>query len=101
MATYTELFTLQTDTPLLQRVSTAVLVASVAIYEESTSTLNHDRRVLWAKMVTKNLPVEANAILLFLLGKFNTMTVAGIQNSTDAQIQTAVNNAVNLFAVGF
>lgn len=103
MATYVELYTLQTDATLLQRVTSALNVACVAIFEESSSILGHDRRVLFAKAIVQS-PIGGivqTSMLKFLLGKFNTQTVASIQASTDAQIQTAVNAAIDLFATGF
>lgn len=101
MATYVELFTLQTDATLLQRVNTAVLVSAVAIFEESPSTPNHDRRVLWARAVAIDTVPTATGMLKLLLAKFKALTVANIQSSTDATIQAQVDAAVNLFAVGY
>jgi len=103
MATYLELYTLQSDAPLLQRVTSALNISAVTIFEESPTVINHDRRVLFAKAVTRaTLGSDMQlSMLKFLLGKFNAMTVANIQASTDAQIQTAVDNAINLFATGF
>jgi NADPH-dependent 7-cyano-7-deazaguanine reductase QueF-like protein len=103
MATYLELFALQSDATLLQKITSALNIASVTIFEELVSTPGHDRRVLFAKTVVSNngnTTVQL-AMLKFLLGKFNTSTVAQIQAVTDAQIQTAVNNAIDLFATGF
>jgi hypothetical protein len=103
MATYVELYTLQSDATLLQRVTSALNISAVTIFEESTATVGHDRRVLFAKEITR-APLGDNiqiSMLKFLLGKFNAMTVANIQASTDAQIQTAVDAAINLFATGF
>lgn len=101
MATYVELFTLQSDATLLQRVTSALNVASVTVFEESGSTPGHDRRVLFAKAIVSNQTNTAQAMLKFLLGKFNANTVAQIQGATDAQLQTEVNAAINLFATGF
>jgi hypothetical protein len=101
MATYVELFTLQSDATLLQRVTSALNIASVAIFEEALSVPGHDRRVLFARSITLSTNGTAQAMLKFLLGKFSTLTVAQIQGATDAAIQTSVNDAINLFAVGF
>jgi hypothetical protein len=101
MATYLEIFTLESDATLLQRTNTAVLIAAVTVYEESAATINHDRRVLWARAVNLDINTAAAAMLKFLLAKFNASTVAVIQATTDAQLQSAVNVAVDLFAKGF
>lgn len=101
MATYADIYTLQSNTALSQRVSTALLVSSVAIYEENPATVNHTARVAWARYAALNMDLATAAMFKFLLGKFVNMTVTNIQNSTDAQIQTVVDNAVNLFATGF
>ena len=103
MATYVELYTLQSDATLLQRVTSALNISAVTIFEEPAAVVNHDRRVLFAKAVTRAILGSDMqlSMLKFLLGKFNAMTVANIQASTDAQIQTAVDAAINLFATGF
>lgn len=100
MATYVELYALQNDSTLRNRVRVACLIAAEAVMAEDAGTANHANRLLWAKSVFEYPAVEAERMLMAALAANNAATVAQITGATDAQLQTVVNNHVNLFATG-
>lgn len=100
MATYTELRGLINDPTLKDKISVALLIAAETIRTEDPQTTNHANRVKWAKKVLQDPDGNADDMLRALLAQNASLTVAQIQGVTDANLQTAVNNAVNLFADG-
>jgi len=99
MATYLELMTLRDDADIQKRVSVACYVAANAIRTESVSIPLHAERLVWAKRVFEG-SVNVGLMIWVVLVNNAQYTTAQIQASTDAALQTAVDNAVNLFAVG-
>lgn len=97
--TYTELYTLTSDSALRNRVTVACLVAAETIRGESAATPNHAARALWAGEVFANPTAEGTRMFPAVLAANVAFTVAQVQGASDAALQTAVNNAVNLFAV--
>jgi hypothetical protein len=101
MATYAELNDLAgADAGLRQRVRVACIVAAHAIAGEIDTTPNHANRLKWASSVMANPEAESVRMLWFALAANKAADVATIQAVTDAQIQTAVDGAVDLFAQG-
>jgi len=100
MATYIELFNLAGASALRNRVAVAYTIAAEAVRTEDEGTANHANRILWAKGVFENPGTEAGRMLAAILAQNKDLTVAQIQGVTDAALQTAVNNAVNVFATG-
>jgi len=100
MATYTELYGLWSNSVLKNRVTVACIVAANTIRAEDGGTENHANRLAWAAQVFANPGMEADRMMMCVLAANNALTVAAITGATDAQIQTAVNDSVNLFAVG-
>lgn len=100
MATYDELFGLQANDSLRNRIAVACIVAAEAIRTENANTANHANRLLWAKAVFANPQGEAQRMLWAVLAQNKTATVAQITGATDATIQTAVSAAVDVFATG-
>lgn len=100
MATYTELFGLRANDALRNRITVACIIAAEAVRVENESTANHANRLLWAKSVFANPLAESDRMLWAVLAQNAAITLAQITGATDAQIQTAVNNAVNVFATG-
>lgn len=99
MATYAELYTeATTNTALQNRVAVACVVAAEAIRTEAGTVSYHDGRLRWAARVLVSPQTEAARMLWAVLAANAGLTVAQIQAATDAALQTAVNNAVNLFA---
>lgn len=99
MATYSELFDLKSNDTLKNKIAVACIIASEAIRTESAGTTNHAERLAWAKAVFANPAVESERMMWAVLAQNSAATVSQITNATDATIQTAVNNAVNVFAV--
>lgn len=96
MATYVELYTLRSDATLLQRISTALTVATNTIRLEAINVPNHSNRVAWAQQVIRDPDTFAQRTLSLLLAINKDSSVAQIQGVTDTVIQTAVDNLVNL-----
>ena len=99
MATYQELFDLRSNDALRNKVAVACIVASEAIRTEAVNTTNHAARLVWAKAVFQNPNSESERMLWAILAQNAALTVSQITTASDASIQTAVNNAVNVFAV--
>lgn len=100
MALYQELYDLCNDSSLKNRTAIACVIAANAIRTEAGATANHANRLLWAKAALANPVGEAARMLPAVLAQNVASTVAQIQAATDATLQTAVNNAVDLFATG-
>lgn len=100
MATYEELYSLHSDNdPLIQKIAVANWIAADAIRVESAATPNHANRLLWAKDML-NTPglAPAQQMLNAVLAQNKSLTVAQINGASDADIQTAVDAAVDLVA---
>src|SRR5690349_5644345 len=100
MATYTELFDLRANSALKNKIAVACVVAAEAIRVEAGATTNHANRLVWAKAVFAAPDREAERMLMAVLAQNKDATVVQITGATDATIQTAVNNAVDVFATG-
>ncbi len=100
MATYSELYDLFANSALRNRVAVACLVAADTIRGEAPATPNHTARLAWAKLVFERPEDTAAAMTKAVLAANRTLTTGQITNASDAGIQTAVDNAVNLFAGG-
>ena len=96
MATYAELFALSQNGPLKDKVAVACIVAAEIIRTELTSVPNHAARLVWARKALENPDAVAIAALRAALVQNSGLTVAQINGATDAALQTAVNNAVDL-----
>lgn len=100
MATYQELYDLGSNSALRNRIAVACLIAAEAIRNEAAGTANHAARLVWAKAVFSGPESVATAMLMAVLAQNAAATVAQITGATDATIQIAVGNAVNVFATG-
>jgi hypothetical protein len=100
MATYLELYGLKSNDTLRNKVEIACLVAAEVVRSESDQTANHANRLIWAKAVFEQPRIESERMLMAILAVNNTLTTGQITGASDAAIQTAVNNAVNVFAQG-
>jgi hypothetical protein len=85
---------------LRNKIAVAIVIAAEAIRTESDQTANHANRLLWAKSALANPRQEAERMLWGALAQNKDLTSTQIINATDSGLQTAVNNAVNLFATG-
>lgn len=100
MATYDELLQANANSALLNKVRVAVVVAATDIMAEATAIANHTNRLKWAKEVFTD-PAQAGARMMWpVLAQNKTAPLASITGADDATVQTAVNNAVNVFAQG-
>lgn len=100
MATYTELFALRANDDLRNKIAVACIVAAETIRGEAVNTVNHANRLIWAKAVFADPINEASRMLWAILAQNKVLTVAQITSAADTAIQTAVNNAVDVFATG-
>lgn len=101
MATFAELNQEgTTDGTLFTKVKVACFIAASAITAESGATTNHANRLVWAKQVYLNPENEARRMLWAVLAANQANTVSQIQNATDAQVLTAVQSNVDVFANG-
>jgi hypothetical protein len=101
MATYAEIMGIVGGTsgdPLKLQIRVAIVVAANAILNEATGTTNHAARLIWAKTAVSSPEVEAEKMLWAVLAQNVSFTVSQITAASDATVQTAVNNAVNLLA---
>ena len=99
MATYLEILELIQDPVLSQRVQVAALVAADTIRAEAAGTANHAARLAWARSVLANPQSDQKKMLISVIIQKRALTQAQISGATDAQLQTAVDATVDLFAV--
>ena len=98
MATYMEIHTLASNSDLIAKVTSAIAIAAENIRTEDVGTPNHDQRIAWAKRALLNPDGEARKLMWILLAQNASLTQAQILGADDAGIQSAVNNAIQLFA---
>lgn len=98
MATYLELLALQEDGNLANRVKVAIIVAADVVRLEAAGTTNHALRLAWAKRALEQTDVMAEQMVRAILAQNRAQTPAAITGATDATLQNAVNNAIDLFA---
>ena len=99
MATYAELLTASANDALNNKLRVAVVVAAEVVRTELTSVANHAARMTWAKAVFADPDREAKRMLWAVLAQNKDATLAAITGASDATVQTAVNNAIDVFAV--
>ena len=95
MATYTELHSLRgsdTVSTLKQKTSIAICIKANTISKSATPT---DAQKAFALAALQSPDAYLMPVLNFILAEFNTSTLATITGATDAQVQTAVNSAVD------
>lgn len=96
MATYLELKQLSEDATLIEKLTTAVAITAYNIGQEPLVEPVSEGRRRWAKEALINPSLTASKIIWLLLAENKNATVAQIQAVTDATLQTAVDNAVDL-----
>jgi hypothetical protein len=98
MATYIELLDIA-STPsgdaLRRRLRIAVVVAADLIRQETPGT---PERRAWARTALENPDAAARQMEWAVLAQNRAATVAQITGASDADVQNAVNSAVNLVA---
>jgi hypothetical protein len=99
MATYDELLLASEDPALRKRVKVATVIASETIRTESDATPNHAARLVWARLVFESPESATDRMLWAVLAQNKAAAYAAIVGASDATIQTAVDAAVDVFAV--
>ena len=100
MATYEELYNLQSDNSFRNKVAVAVGVAADAIRQEDPVTDNHDNRVIWAKQAFEEPARMAERVHFSVLIANKEQSVVNIQTASDVAIQANVDAVIDIFAQG-
>lgn len=98
MATYLEIYALRVDTNMIQKLTTAILVACNTVRTEASNVPFHQNRVAWAQHAIKEPEAFASKALGLLLAQNKELTVAQINAVSDANLQTAVDGLINTLA---
>ena len=97
MATYLELHALRSDSDLQDKVVVAVAKKAQLLLDGATPTT---AQVTWAKGALQNPRGTMDYLLNYVLAANSEATSAQISGATDADIQTAVNGAVDAIIAG-
>ncbi len=100
MATYEELFDLRRNHSLLDKITTAVIVATDDIRTEPVGVANHANRVIWSREAAKSPRQMAEVFMAMVLAANKTATVGNISGASDTAIQTNVDAVIDYFADG-
>jgi len=98
MTVYNDIYNLKSNADVRNRMAVAIAKISLDIMAESAGTANHANRVIWAK--TAILGPEGMTDRLFWACMLDATLRTKGDTATDAEIQTAVDAAVNNFAIG-
>lgn len=100
MATYNEIAGLLGSSlldPLMQKIGVASLIKAQQIAEDPASTLGQNQ---WAESCLQNPQSYSTALRNYIFAEFNVASTDQMINATDAQVQSAVDKAVDtLFSV--
>ena len=99
MATYFELLTASENSDLRNRIRVAVVVAAETIRTENPATANHTERLAWAKGAFASPDAAAETMMWPVLAQNKAAAYAAIVGASDASVQSAVDAAVNVFAI--
>ncbi len=97
MAAYVDLANLRANVDFLHRVEIAVAKFAIYILGEDPSTANHNARYRWAASALLNPTGVAAGLISAVVLDDNIQ--ANLENSTDEQIQSAVESRINLMLV--
>jgi hypothetical protein len=97
MANLIDVYNLKSNASLKARVAAAIAKASYDIQNESASTTNHAKRLIWSNYSLINAEESAEKILWALVQN-PTIQSSGL-SSTDNDIQFVVNSLIDIFAV--
>jgi hypothetical protein len=100
MATYAELLQASANDVLNAKIRVGVFIGAEAVRTEAPATTNHANRMKWAKAVFSDPDEAAKKMIWAVLAQNQAQTLAVILNATDAQVQTAINAAIDVFADG-
>lgn len=105
MATYEELFDLQRNQQLLDKITVAVIVATNKVFEGTDvggdwDGANHANRVIWAREAAINPRRMAQVFMANVLAANMALTVGQIAGAADTAIQANIDSTVDSFADG-
>ena len=95
MATYQELHALRgaaTTEPLKQKIAVAIAVKANAIAKMQTPTAGQKA---WAVSALADPNKDVGLVLNYILAEYNTQNASVITGASDANVQAAVNAAVD------
>ena len=95
MATYDELFGLDSDSAFRNKIAVAVVVKAHAVLNEPSPSAG---RVGWATAALANPAAGAKSLLRYVVAENKGLSVAQILSASDGAIQTNVNTAVDVLA---
>ena len=98
MATYTELFSLINHNDLHNRLAVAVAIAADGVRTDGAAPANQAARLAWAKEATQNPQSMADRMFWQLVAQNEGVTLATITGASDAELLTAVQASIDLFA---
>lgn len=99
MATYAELLQASEDATLRNKVRVACVIAAEKVRTEATGVTNHAARLAWAKTVYGSPESVTQRMLWAVLAQNQAATLGAILGASDGTVQTAVDAAVDVFAV--
>ena len=97
MATYSDLYNLYVDSPLLNRTSVAVCVKAQAFLDDNAATA---AQIAWAVEALKSPRAKAEELLKYVLAKNQAASVAQIQAASDSTLQGQVDTAIDAIIAG-
>ena len=97
MATYAELFDLNSDDALRNKIAVAVVVKAQELIDGGSPTT---AEITWANDAIGNPQSKASAIMNYVLAANKAATVAQIQGAADSAIQANVDTAVDALIAG-
>jgi predicted house-cleaning NTP pyrophosphatase (Maf/HAM1 superfamily) len=97
MATLLEIRSLFGNDSLRGKVQAAVIIAAEKIRTEDAQIVDHAKRMTWAKQAFNNPIGISSQVLMAVIAANNSATVAQIIGASDATIQAAVENSINIF----
>ena len=94
MATYPDLYALLGSdlSGLKARILVALAIKANAIANDTNAPAEAKN---WARLTLGDLAAYYTHVLHYIVAEYNGQPVSAITNATDAQVQTAVNAAVN------
>lgn len=98
MATYAELLQLADNERLRNQVRVAVWIACNTIRTEPSTTPNNANRLRWAREALRDPLYASIQLMPVVLAQNSAATPEAILAATDAQVQGAVDAAINVVA---
>lgn len=97
MATYSELFAIQNDATLRNKIQVAVTVKAQSLLDLASPTAN---QVLWASNALNNPTQTMVRIMPYVLAANKSATQSQITGASDSAVQTNVDAAVDKLIAG-